>query len=317
LRFIILRFKLNKLKNILVVAGVLLLFAGCNCNKNKKKPSLAGIDVKLDIQRFEKDFFAGDNNNPAAAFTFLKKKYPDFFQFYLNEIMGFGNIAEDSTPVIINCSVYKNDKYVKEVADTVLKIFSDFSKYENELAEAFHYFKYYFPQKNIPQIITFTGNFGWSSVSYDTTILGIGIDMYLGAEYKFYPSVYPQFMYEKFKPEYMAANAMNVASTMFFDIEPRDNTLLGGIISAGAKLYFLDLVLPDAEDYLKINYNPNDIEWCRKNETEIWTFFVKKDILYKGDLKDIKKFLQLAPNTSGMPVEILNESKYKPKKGLL
>jgi hypothetical protein len=173
--------------------------------------------------------------------------------------------------------------------------------------------------------------------------------MYLGSEYKFYPSMYPKFMFEKFKPEYLTANAMNVASTMFFDIEPNDNTLLGGMIAAGIKLYFLDLVLPETEDYLKINYNPNNIDWCKKNETEIWKFFVKKDILYKSDPKDIKKFLQPAPNTSGMPVEspgnvgawigwqivrkymerhpetsyealiktdpvtVLNESKYKPK----
>jgi hypothetical protein len=328
----------------------MILIIGCNCNKNKKKPNLNGIEVKLDVQRFEKDFYASDISNPSAALTMLKNKYPDFLPFYFNEIMSFGDVEKDSVPAIINFSVYRNDQYVKEVSDTVLQVFNDFSRYEKELTEAFRYFKYYFPDKNIPRIVTFTGNFGWSAVSYDTTILGIGTDMYLGSEYKYYPSVYPQFMFEKFKPEYMTANAMNVASTMFFDLEPHDNTLLAGIIAAGIKLYFLDLVLPDAEDYLKINYNPKDIEWCLNNEPEIWTFFVKKDILYKSDPKDYKKFLQPAPNTSGMPVEspgnvgawlgwqivrkymgerpettfeqllnidpvtVLNESKYKPKR---
>jgi hypothetical protein len=333
-----------------VAAILFLCFLGCNCNKSKKKPNLSGIDVRLEVQRFEKDFFTLHPNNPEMAVNTLQEKYPDFLPFYFDNIMQFGNVENEPVAAIVAFSVYRNDKYVKEVADTVLKVFDDFSIFEKQLTEAFRYFSYYFPQKNIPRIITFTGNFGWSAISLDTFILGIGTDMYLGENYRFYPSVYPKYIYEKFKPEYMTANTMNVASTMFFDIEPKDNTLLAGMIAEGMKLYFLDLVMPDADDYLKIGFNPKDIEWCKKNEAEIWTFFVKKDILYKSDPKDYKKFLQTAPNTSGMPLEspgrvgiwtgwqivrryieqhpetsfeqliemnpvqLLNESKYKPKR---
>lgn len=326
------------------------IFSGCNtCNKSKKKPNVDNIQVQLDIQRFEQDFFALPSENPAAAIEQLAAKYADFAPFYFSEIMGFGDIENDANAAAINFSVYRNNPYVQEVADTCLKVFKDFSVYEKQLTDAFRYFKYYFPYYSVPQIVTFIGNFGWSAVSYDTTILGIGVDMYLGENYKFYPSVYPKYLYEKFKPEYMAANAMDVVAGMYFDFEPKDNTILAHCIAAGTKLYFLDLVLPDTDDYLKIGYNKKDVEWCFNNESQIWGFFIKNEVLYKTENKELKKYIGAAPNTTGMPVEspgnigawvgwqivrkyiernpnttfeqllllepqqILNESKYKPK----
>jgi predicted ester cyclase len=277
---------------------------GCStCNKSKKKPNVNNINVQLEVRRFEQDFFTIPVENPSEALKQLKKKYPDFAPFYFSEIMGFGNLDKDEAATAINFSVYRNDQYVKQVADTCLRVFKDFSAYEKELTQAFRYFKYYFPNYSVPQIITFTGNFGWSAVSYDTSILGIGVDMYLGEDYKFYPSVYPKYLYEKFKPEYMVANAMNVAAGIYFNFEPTDNTILAHCVAAGKKLYFLDLVLPDVKDYLKIGYNSKDIEWCMSNEAQIWGFFIKHDVLYKTENKELKKYIGAAPNTAGMPVE--------------
>lgn len=288
---------------LVIIIAMLLLYGCSTCNKSKKKPNVDNINVQLDVKRFEQDFFTISIENPAEALQQLKTKYPDFTPFYFSEIMGFGNLEKDETAAAISFSVYRNDQYVKQVADTCLQVFKDFSVYEKELTQAFRYFKYYFPNYSIPQIITFTGNFGWSAVSYDTTILGIGVDMYLGENYKFYPSVYPKYLYEKFKPEYMVANAMGVAAGIYFSFQPKDNTVLAHCIEAGKKLYFLDLVLPDTEDYLKISYTPKDIEWCKSNESQIWGFFIKYDILYKTENKELKKYIGPAPNTAGMPIE--------------
>lgn len=293
--------------NVTIVIGTALTLTclnSCQCNKTKKKPDLSGIPpVRLDIQRFERDFFTLYPEQPKEALVALLQKYPVFAPFYFEQIMGFGAIEKDTDAVVVAMSVYRNDNYVREVADTVLRTFADFSDFEKQLAEAFRYCSYYFPNKKIPQIITFTGNFSLGALSLDTFIVGIGVDMYLGEKYKFYPSVFPRYMYEKFKPEYLVPNAMNVTCTMFFNIEPQDNSLLSAMIAEGIKLYFLDLVLPDTEDHLKIGYNKADIEWCKKNEPEIWTFFVKNDLLFKTEQKDHKKFIHPAPNTSGMPVE--------------
>lgn len=233
----------------------------------------------------------------------MLEQYPVFAPFYLRELMGFGDAEKDIDAVAVAMASYRNDRYVREVADTVLSLFRDFSVHEHHLVEAFRYFKYYFPKNPIPQIITCTSNFGWSAFSIDTTIVGIGLDMYLGENYKYYPSVYPKYLYEKFAPAYLPAHTMSVVCTMFFDLTPKDNTLLAGMIAEGIKLYFLDLVLPDTDDFVKIGYTPKEIEWCIRNEPEIWTFFIKNDLLYKTESKDIKKFLHPAPNTSGMPVE--------------
>src|SRR5690606_30946169 len=183
-------------------AFIVLIWSGCNCNKNKKKPNLSGIEANVPLHRFEKDFFAIHPDSLPEALYELQDKYGDFVPFYLNEILGLGDLEKDTIVTVISASFYLNDKYVREVADTCLQVYGNFDKHYAEIVEALRYFNYYFPNKHIPDLLTFTSNFSYSAISFDTLILAIGVDMYLGENYKFYPSVYPQYIYEKFRAEY-------------------------------------------------------------------------------------------------------------------
>jgi len=94
---------------------------------------------------------------------------------------------------------------------------------------------------------------------------------------------------------------MKVLAAMVYNFEPNDNKLLTAMINNGRQLYFTDLMLPETDDYLKMDYRKQDIEWCKKNEPEIWQFFVKKDLLYSTDMNDNAQYVNPGPQTSGMP----------------
>jgi hypothetical protein len=170
------------------------------------------------------------------------------------------------------------------------------------LVDAFKHYKYYYPNKSIPKVITYVSYFGYSNITYDTSVLGIGLDMYLGKDFD-YPPTFPEYIRMTMTKDYMLSNCMKVLATMQYNLDPADNKLITAMIDNGKQLYFTDLMLPDEPDYLKIGYQKKGIEWCKKNEPEIWQFFVEKDLLYSTDADETSHYVSPGPNTSGMPVE--------------
>lgn len=292
-------------KIIFFLIGCFMVIYGCQCNKSNKKVNVSGIDLVVDVRHFWKDLFATSDNpvETTAIIKSLQTKYPDFMPFYLTEIMGFGDYEKHPELVEERLTAYLNDIYVQEVYDSCLLLYHNFDPVIQDLENSLKHFKYYFPGKSIPGIITFISNFGWSNITYDSTILGIGIDMYLGSRFKYYQDLFPKYMYEKFTSEYMVANSMKVLASLNFNVEPTDNQLISHMVSKGIILYFLDLVLPDSEDHLKIGYKAEDIIWCEMNEPEIWKFFVDRELLFSSEMKKNTKFVTPGPSTTGMPPE--------------
>jgi hypothetical protein len=84
---------------------------------------------------------------------------------------------------------------------------------------------------------------------------------------------------------------------------PPGGTLLDQMIAYGKQLYFLDAVMPQAADHLKIGYTRDQILWCRKNEQYIWQYFVQNNLLYIREMQKIMHYIGPGPDTRGMPAQ--------------
>lgn len=292
----------HTLKGIFIVSLLLAAF-GCRCGKNRQIVNLEGIEVNLNVKRFDKIIFQLGADSLSARFRLMNEKYDGFLSFYVTEILGLGNYEKQPEFTIEKLNAYLRDPYVNEVREICENTFSDFTPQLKELELAFRHFKYYFPEKPVPAIATFISNFSYSAVTFDSSYLGIGLDMYLGREYKYYPDLYPKFMYEKFSPEYLTSNCMKAIASLHFNLEPADNKLLSQMIKKGLELHFADLMLPREPDYRKIGYLPEEVQWCIMNEAEIWKFFVEKEMLYSTDQLQNRKYVMPGPAASGMPRE--------------
>jgi len=62
----------------------------------------------------------------------------------------------------------------------------------------------------------------------------------------------------------------------------------------------MDQVLPDVPDSTKIGYTAKQLDWCKKYEPSIWGYLLDENLLYETDYNKIKKFIDVAPFTSGI-----------------
>jgi hypothetical protein len=275
-----------------------------NCNKNNKILDLSSTDLEIDINRYEKKFFALDTNNLIFSLEELRKEDSAFFDFYTIQMMRFGRLTDTVSPVILSIDEFLTNKNVQELRDTVNYTFADFEPIKNELTEALKYFKHYFPNKQIPEVRTVISEFGYNAVSLDSTYLVFGLDMYLGKNFKYYGSFdFPNYIIKRFEKPYMVPNAMEVIYKQYFEGSELSNTkaLVHAMIEKGKKLYFLESMMPEKEKHILIGYTAEQLNWCVTSEAEIWAFYNEQDLFYTKNYMEHKKHVDDSPQTSGMP----------------
>jgi uncharacterized protein YjaZ len=72
-------------------------------------------------------------------------------------------------------------------------------------------------------------------------------------------------------------------------------------------LYLKDVLLPETSDAEKIGYTQEQITWCQENESYMWRYFMQEQLLYSTDSKLSTRFINTAP-FSKFYLEIDNES---------
>jgi hypothetical protein len=278
--------------SVFVFSSTFFIFNSCK-NKNNTKlnidiPKEAYLEIK--IHRYEKILMNIDANNIRNEL----KKYKDEYALFLN-----GNL--DDTLNILQLYNYISDPALREIYEDIEKRYPDLSSLEKELSSAFTYYKHYFPLKPTPKIYSYISYLDYENriINVDT-VMAIALDMYLGENYKMYPSVkIPKYISARLDSNYITIDCMkNIASkTINFNYE--NKTLLDNILHLGKILYFVDAMIPSKAEELKIGYTKDQIDWCKKNEENIWAFFIKNNLLFNSDYFKIRQFFTEAPSTKG------------------
>ncbi|WP_423146972.1 gliding motility lipoprotein GldB [Rubrolithibacter danxiaensis] len=320
---------------------------------NTKRIDVSDIKLDVKVERFDKDLQSLTSANVSDLAPQLQKKYTYFYSDFMEGMLGVGSTTD--TAYYKNLRTVLNNNDFKELEKAVESKYPNLKQTENQLIDAFKHVKYYYPKQKIPRIISF-----FSGFSVQTPIgndyVGIGLDMFLGADSKFYPALrqsIPYYISQRFTTENITPRVMEsfIREDMFTE-KDQDRSLLAKMIYNGKILYFMDAVMPDSPDSLKIGYTAKQLEWCKTYEADIWGYFLEQDLLYETDYMKIQKYLTDAPFTPGIgennesapklgeyigwqivkkymdknpgitvqklmeqndPQNILNESKYKPK----
>ncbi|MBX5438215.1 MAG: hypothetical protein IRZ29_01595 [Thermoflavifilum sp.] len=291
-----------------IVWALCIAFActGCVRQHHRPLPDVSNISVPpVKIYRFDQALTALDTTHLQQAVARLYQAYPTFMPVYFAQIMNYGPYSDTNHLLFDELRAMLGSKDIRGLQDTINQHFADLHWLENQLREGFRYLKYYFPSYRIPRVVSFysgLNNFG--AVTVDT-VLGIGLDMFLGPQYPFYLQVsdpYPEYMLHQFAPEYIVPDCFKVIEQQMFP--PRqEGTLLDMMIQAGKQLYFLDAVLPKAPDSVKIGFSQKQLDWCKQNERMIWQYFIQNNLLYVRDMQQILHYIGPGPSTQGMPKE--------------
>ncbi|MFF5383222.1 gliding motility lipoprotein GldB [Pedobacter suwonensis] len=272
-----------------------IIFISC---KHSNRPDVSNIEVNIKIERFDQELFKGKNKNVLEVNNQLASKYGVFYDDFIHRIL---DSKFSNTESLTN--LYHDQAYT-DLSKEVDSVFPDLKVQEDGLNQTFKYIKYYYPKAKIPKFISFASGFAYQMPVGDN-YLGIGLDMFLGKDSKFYRAIVqsvPLYLSRRFTPEYIVPRVAETYVHEELFAEPDDNrTLLSKMIFQGKILYFLDQVLPEnVGDSTKIGYTQQQLDWAQNFEGDIWAYFLENNYLFETDYQKIQVFLSEGPFTPGL-----------------
>jgi hypothetical protein len=280
-----------------LVLIMVILTSSCVPDKGKNIPDVSDIAVAIKIHRFEKDLMNIDTNNVFAETNALIEKYPIFMkEIYLPKILP----SLQDTNVM---AMFVKSPGIRKLYDTCVIVYNDISDIENEFNQAFRFYKHYFPERDIPKVVSFISEYSIGTFTYEQDILGIGWDFFLGADYPNYnPTFFPKYIKRTMNKDHVVSKSIEAIATDLVG-EAEGDRLMDLMITNGKILYIMDQLLPYAPDSIKLAYTQPQVEWCEANELAMWSHFLSEDLLYSTRRKDIRKLVDHSPNSPGMPEE--------------
>lgn len=271
------------------------------CNTNPLDVDVSHVSIEMPINRLEKQIQDYDFDKSEAYQENLLNQYGDFYNLYIQRVLQLGHVQDPALGYSIK--EYLNDPVIAKMFDAVDSAFADLQVEESLIKEGFQHYKYYFPEAKLPLVATFVTNFNYNVVAADSA-LGIGLEMYLGSDNQFYKNIgMPEYRCATADRIYMPYDAVRGWVLSEFEGSMDGQDLLSLIIGYGKTMYLMDACFPNDQDYLKIRYTKDELNWCEMSEWSIWSAILDADILYNTDSDVIRAYTGEGPFTPGMPKE--------------
>jgi hypothetical protein len=251
------------------------------------------------IERFDQDLqvvaLKGD------SLSILSKRYGVFFENYTHGVLQIEKGEEEEIQEALRKFV--NDSSVKSVNAAIDSVFGDLESIHSQVNEFSLNYHKHFPQEDFPRVVTLNSFFNYAIVA-DSNILGLGLDMFLGSDSRFYQELrFPLYLRKRMIPEQVVPSAALGWYESEHPGELAGKDFLSQMIHQGKSLYYVQMMLPDIKDSLLLGYSENELNWCEENEERIWALFIENKMLFSTDRSLYSKFLVQAPKTSGFPDE--------------
>lgn len=269
-----------------------------SCNRNPLKIDVSEVDLKLEINHFEEDLkkFPFDSSFVKT----LDIRYGEFFKIFTHRMIWIGGIEEEG--FIDNLEKFASDTLIEKLNGLVDKKI-DHEKLESDLETAFKHYKFYFPEKEVPEVSTCISGFNQSIVTAGN-IIGISLDKFLGTNCQYYPQLgLPEYKRKRMNPYNIVPEVMKAWAITEFPKSEHSSNLLSHMIFQGKIMYFVDAMLPAMHDTLKIGYTAKQLNFCKAGEAGMWTFLAEHKLLFSSQRMDVKRYIDDGPYTNSFTTE--------------
>jgi hypothetical protein len=263
---------------------ILTLAAGCSSKRG----------ATIEFLRFEKVVFDTPQQQMATRLAEFKKAYP----------CPMLNIYPDNAEYMHNLMDFASDNIMRSIYQSVMTHYADLRWLEKEVGNAMAKAHKLMDDIDIEHYATFvSGLLDYSQrivVDRDSRSLLVSIDQYV-LPYMEKHSYFdlPMYIVERCDSSLIASDIMAEVARQYIASPDEDNTtMLDLMVAEGKVLYFLDKTMPGKEDRLKIRYSEEQMEWARKNESNIWKYFIQNNLLYEKDYNRYHNFVDEAPKTN-------------------
>ena len=274
-----------------IIVLCLALFA---CKREKRHADLTGIDFDIKIQRFDSAFWTLDTTRVAEEFARLLAEHPDITPIYTKNVVRFG--APDADITHETYRFFRKDSAVQILYNDALRHYTDMSDIERDLTTAFRRARYFLPQFATPQIYCHVSGLNQSMIVAESFI-SLSIDNYLGKEYPLYEQIgiykyqRPNMRREKVASDYITAWISSEFSNSIA------NNLLTDMIHHGKILYTVSVLLPETPEHIIMGYTPEQWEWAKKNEANMWNQLIATKDLYTTNMIEKNRYINDGPFT--------------------
>ncbi|WP_298248064.1 gliding motility lipoprotein GldB [uncultured Christiangramia sp.] len=261
------------LKKILFFITIISVFS-CN-NQSETEEKIDRIEVDLKVIRFEQEFAS----TKPQQLPELKQKYPFLFPEQFPDSVWIDKLS---------------DTLQLEINQAVEDEFSNFTNQEDELYALFQHMKYYFPEFEVPVVITVTSEVDYKNkIIYTGDYLFVSLDTYLGTDHQFYTGL-QEYLKKNFKKDQIVVDAAEEISKKYVP-GPDSRTFLSHMVYYGKIQYLKEMLLPMLDAARRIGYTEEEFNFAENNESQIWRYFVENELIYDTDNQLQTRFLFPAP----------------------
>jgi hypothetical protein len=289
---------------------LVLSFCACTTDEEPLPPDVSGIDVSVELLRFEQSVMALDTNDLGAGIAALDEEFGEFADVYLTYIVPLrrGDFSPEEQLEVMKAFI--TFPLIQALDSMVTERFTpeDMNVQREELEQALRYYKFYLPAAPLPDtLMTYLAQFELAALLYGEGQLAVGLDFFLGPEFDYQAvdareTIFSSYLARTYTPEHMTGKLMRVLIDDYIP-RPRAGRLIDYLVHEGKKLFLLDRVLPGVADSIIYEVSAEEMDWLRKNETQIYAYLQKEKILYDSSTDLIRKYTQPAPYSPGMPAE--------------
>ena len=286
--------------NILLL--LLVFVSSCkNDGKYSEFESVEAASVRPWV-RFDRLLAEVDTNDVKRSIDKLTQEYPEFTTIYFLKVINDSYNPDTSFLKIYD--MYRRSSLLRKISDTIPQVFPNLSAEEKSYADAFARLKKIIPQINTPTVYTCLTEFGVGAFSTSDNEMGLSLEMYLGTGNKYYNvDTWPMFVQRTMNRENMVPNLLKnyIRNSLLPAREPK--TMLDHMIDQGKEVYILKHLIPESADTLVYDYSKSQLEFCKNNEKQMWSYFLSEKLVYDEQFRKIQKYVYPAPNSPGMPAE--------------
>lgn len=277
---------------------VLFILITGSCRRDPYRVNLSGIDLSLEIRDLGGDIFSTPPNEIGSKAEDLKQEYGRVLETY-SKVIGLGDPSDERWDEAF--ILFATDLRNLDLWDSVRQVWPDNGRLTKELEAAFRHYRYYFPEKLVPEVVTCISVFN-NSIIVDDSLLMVSLDRYLGAGSSYYPllGIY-SYQARKMTPDYTASDCMYAWAATEWDYNDAGygtRTLLNSMLHEAKLVYFTKRMIPSLPDTILFGFTGRQLDFCRSGEGMIWEYLVSKDLLFSSDAFLIRKFTGEAPFTS-------------------
>ena len=311
---------------------LLLLFFIFGCQSDRPKlPDLSNAPIpEFELVRFETALFQADTNDLATAIEQLTRKHPSFCDIFFRFVLPLKRGDFDEAEQILVLKAFLRYPLIQEIFSRSQQLYADLtpagldldsrrsapgseSQAWPALSQAFQLYQHYLPQAQLPDTVTtFVSQFEYAGFLYSDNDLALGLDLFLGPDFNYREisveeTIFSNYLTRTYNSDHLVASAIRLL--LEEDIpEPVSGRLIDYMVANGKRIYLLDKVLPFTHDTVKVRMTPEDLQWCQDNEAQIYAFLAREELLYTTDLREIRRYIDPAPTSRGMPEESPGEA---------